>query len=50
VSCADMGENKKGKERKLKGKIWIEEEGKTQYFILLYTTFLDFVGICFVLR
>lgn len=44
------GKNEKGKGEKLKGKnIYWRKKRKTQYFILLYTTFLNFVGICFIL-
>lgn len=49
MACADMGKNKKEKGRKLKGKIYIGGRRGKQYFILLYTTFLDFVRVCFVL-
>lgn len=50
MACADMGKNKKGKGRKLKEKkiyIYRRKKRKTDYFILLYTTFLDFVGVSF---
>ena len=49
MACADIKKNKKGKGRKFKEKMYRRKKRKTKYFILLYTTFLDFVGVCFVL-
>lgn len=49
--CRYLGEKmkrvKKGNEKKKYRKR--RKKRKTQYFILLYTTFLNFVGMCFIL-